>query len=118
MKDHIYGQIKSVGDFKDARARKVATEFHLRIDEIPYLTGTLNSELDHLKKGREEAVMKKLAASSAVNYELTKREAFEIREPDGDETVIPRTHQAKEHEMYAKNHLKGAEYVKKGLSRY
>ncbi len=115
MREKAYGEIKSIKDFKDERARKVAEEFDLMVDEIPYLSGTLAGELEHLEKGREKSVMKKLAASSVVNYELTKREAFEIREHDGDKVMIPRTHPPKGHEYYARNHLRGAEYVKKSI---
>lgn len=115
MKENSYEVIRDINDFKDPRARQIAREFHLAVEDMPYLFGTMPSEMENLEKGREVPIMKKLAATSAINYELTKTQALEIRERDGDETVIPRTLSLEEHEEYGRSYHLGAECVKSRL---
>ena len=117
MREKSYEVIRNVNDFKDPRAREIVREFGLIVEDMPYLFGTMPSEMERLEKGRELPIMKKLAATSAINYELTKADALEIKERDGDETVIPRTLSLEEHEEYGKSYHLGAECVKRSLSR-
>lgn len=107
-----FDKISKIEDFKSKRARDIAKHFELRVDEIPKLAGNLEYEIDNATPGSKR-VTNSLAASSVINYELGRRVAFEIEEPDGDVTLIPRMYGPKKHQAYARNLERGMNYAKK-----
>lgn len=111
----VKDMIEDVGDIKDPRAKKVLEAFHLEIDKIPRYAGNLGNDIENYKPGMEDTIRKDLAARSFINYELTKRVEFSIKEADGNEIAFPRMNTPREHGHYATKFFKAAKDLKRDL---